>query len=103
MRLLIPLFSPPTGTWGSLTRVLAVAEAAAARGSEVAFTAAGPLADALQEKGYRVYRCPPSTMFGLPKAISDVLVKRSQRTTPPVRPGRSFGNIWLLRKHNMGI
>jgi hypothetical protein len=28
MRLLIPVFSPATGTWGGLTRVIAVAEAA---------------------------------------------------------------------------
>jgi len=96
MRLLIPLFSPATGTWGSLTRVLAVAGAAEARGHEVAFTASGVLAEALQNKGHRVYPCPSSTMFGLPKAISDLLVKRSQRTTPPVGAGRSFGNIWLV-------
>lgn len=28
MRLLIPLFPPPTGTWGGLTRVIAIAKAA---------------------------------------------------------------------------
>jgi hypothetical protein len=96
MRLLIPLFSPATGTWGSLTRVLAVAEEASKRGHAVAFTASGALADALRDKGHRVFDCPASTMFGLPKPISDVLVKRSQDATPPVRAGRSFGNIWFV-------
>jgi hypothetical protein len=32
MRILIPLFSPPTGTWGGLTWVLAISEAARASG-----------------------------------------------------------------------
>ena len=50
MRILIPLFSPPAGTWGSLTRVLAVGKAAEARGHEAAFCAAGYLADRLGKR-----------------------------------------------------
>ncbi len=43
MRLLIRLFSPATGTWGGLTRVLAIAQAAQAAGHQVAFSYAGAL------------------------------------------------------------
>jgi UDP:flavonoid glycosyltransferase YjiC (YdhE family) len=96
MRLLIPLFSPPTGTWGGLTRSIAVAEAATAAGHEVAFCAAGYLEQALQKRGYRVYSTPPTTMFGLPKPISRVIERRSQHVSPPVKPGTSVGNIWLV-------
>ncbi|MGB7537681.1 MAG: hypothetical protein WBM17_04010 [Anaerolineales bacterium] len=96
MKILIPLFSPPTGTWGSLTRVLAVGSAARARGHEVAFCAAGFLADRLDALGYRLFRMPESTMFGLPKPLSDAFAARSQNVTPPIPPGHSFGSIWLV-------
>jgi UDP:flavonoid glycosyltransferase YjiC (YdhE family) len=96
MRLLIPLFSPPTGTWGGLTRSVAVAEAAKAAGHAVAFCAAGYLAESLQKHGYRVYPTPSTTMFGLPKPISRLIERRSQHVSPPVKPGTSIGNIWLV-------
>lgn len=70
MRILIPLFSPPTGTWGSLTRVLAIEGAASDLGHDVAFTASGPLADRLEELGRHVYRTPQATMLGLPRPLS---------------------------------
>ena len=96
MKLLIPLFSPPTGTWGGLTRSIAVAETATADGHEVAFCAAGYLEQALQKRGYRVYPTPPTTMFGLPKPISRLIERHSQHVSPPVKPGTSVGNIWLV-------
>ena len=96
MRLLIPLFSPATGTWGGLTRVTAVADAARAAGHEVACCASGYLAKTLKGRGYRVYETPATTMFGLPGPLSRALERRSQRITLPVRSGRSIGNIWLV-------
>jgi hypothetical protein len=96
MRLLISLFSPPTGTWGGLTRVVAVAEAAKAAGHAVAFCAAGYLEETLQKRGYQVYPTPPTTMLGLPKPISRFIERRSQHVSPPVKPGTSMGNIWLV-------
>jgi UDP:flavonoid glycosyltransferase YjiC (YdhE family) len=96
MRLLIPVFSPPTGTWGGLTRAIAVAEAATAAGHAVAFCAAGYLEEALRKHGYRVYPTPETTMFGLPKPISRVIERRSQHASPPVKPGTSVGSIWLV-------
>jgi UDP:flavonoid glycosyltransferase YjiC (YdhE family) len=96
MKILIPLFSPPTGTWGSLTRVLAVGSAARARGHEVAFCAAGYLANRLEALGYPLYRMPETTMLGLPKPLSDAFSARSQDMTPPIPPGRSIGSIWFV-------
>jgi UDP:flavonoid glycosyltransferase YjiC (YdhE family) len=96
MRLLIPTFSPPTGSWGGLTRVVAVAEAAEAAGHEVAFCATGYIEQALRERGYRVYASPPTTMFGLPKPISRLIERRSQHVSPPVKPGTSLGNMWMV-------
>jgi hypothetical protein len=96
MRLLIPVFSPPTGTWGGLTRAIAVAEAATAAGHTVAFCAAGYLEAALRKHGYRVYPTLETTMFGLPKPISRLIERRSQHASPPVKPGTSVGSIWLV-------
>ncbi len=96
MRLLIPVFSPSTGTWGGLTRVLAIAEAAREAGHEVAFCASGYLEGALRERGFQVYSMPAATMFGLPPFLSRLLERRSQRRTLPVRPGRSVGSIWMV-------
>ncbi len=96
MRLLIPVFSPPTGTWGSLTRVLAVAVAARSAGHQVAFCAAGFVEKTIRRHGYRVYSLPAATMFGLPRPLSRLIETRSQYASPPVRPGKSFGNIWLV-------
>jgi hypothetical protein len=35
-------------------------------------------------------------MFGLPKSISRIIERRSQHASPPVKPGTSVGNIWLV-------
>jgi UDP:flavonoid glycosyltransferase YjiC (YdhE family) len=96
MNLLIPLFSPATGTWGGLTRVIAVAEAARPAGHKVAFCASGPLEASLRSRGYRVYAMPHTTLFGLPAPLSRLLERRSQRVTLPVKPGRAVGSIWMV-------
>jgi UDP:flavonoid glycosyltransferase YjiC (YdhE family) len=96
MRLLIPLFSPATGTWGGLTRALAVAEAAVTTGHEVAFCASGSVADTVTHRGYRCYEMPSATMLGLPASVTRPLQARSQRAAIPVRSGRSIGSIWLV-------
>jgi UDP:flavonoid glycosyltransferase YjiC (YdhE family) len=96
MKLLIPLFSPATGTWGGLTRVLAIADAAKSAGHSVAFCASGSLEKSLVQHGYLVYSMPEPTMFGLPKPISRIIEKRSQRASIPVKPGKAVGSIWLV-------
>ncbi len=96
MRLLIPMFSPATGTWGGMTRVVAIYEAACRSGHQVAFCAAGEMAAALQKHGYPVYPMPQSTLLGLPAPLSRLIERRSQRTTIPVKPGTSIGSIWLI-------
>jgi len=96
MKILVPLFSPSTGTWGGLTRVIAITEAAKERGHEVAFCASGYLEQTLRRRGFRVFSTPPSTFLGLPATISKRIEKRSQTTTLPVRPGKSIGSIWLV-------
>jgi UDP:flavonoid glycosyltransferase YjiC (YdhE family) len=96
MRILIPLFSPPTGTWGGLTRVLALSAAAREAGHQVAFCASGTLAQNLLARGYPVYETPALTMFGLPRSISSQIEKRSQSMHIPVRPGKEVGNFWFV-------
>ena len=96
MKLLIPLFSPSTGTWGGLTRGLAIDEAAKNAGHEVAFCASGYLEQTLRKSGYKVYAMPPTTMLGLPKPLSRIMEKRSQHASIPVKPGKSIGNIWMV-------
>jgi UDP:flavonoid glycosyltransferase YjiC (YdhE family) len=96
MRLLILVFSPATGTWGGLTRVVAVAQAAQGMGHQIAFVASGPLADDLRRHGYTVYAAPASTLLGLPRPIARIIERRSQHVTLPVRPGKSIGNLGLV-------
>jgi UDP:flavonoid glycosyltransferase YjiC (YdhE family) len=96
MKLLIPLFSPATGTWGGLTRVIAIADAARRAGHPVAFCAAGYLEASLRQRGYPVFPIPPTTMFGLPAPLSRWIERRSQRVSLPVKPGRSIGSIWFV-------
>ncbi len=96
MRLLIPLFSPATGTWGGLTRVISIAQTAIEQGHQVAFCASGYLEQALRERNYTVYSTPSATMMGLPAPLSRILEQRSQRASIPVKPGKSIGNIWMV-------
>jgi UDP:flavonoid glycosyltransferase YjiC (YdhE family) len=96
MRLLIPLFSPATGTWGGLTRALALAEAALARGHAVAFCASGPMAAQVARRGHRVFATPAPGLFGLPAALARPLVRFSQHVSIPGPAGRPVGNIWLV-------
>jgi uncharacterized protein (TIGR00661 family) len=96
MKFLIPLFSPPTGSFGSLTRVLAFAETAKNRDHEIAFCASEKLADRLMDMGYQVYLSPNATLFGLPKFISDLFAKKMSQINIPVKPGKEIGNVWFL-------
>lgn len=96
MRLLIPLFSPPMGTWGGLTRVIAVAEAARQAGHDVAFCAAGYLETNLKQRGYAVYSAPPTTMLGLPTLISRILEQQTLPISLPIQAGGSIGNWWMV-------
>lgn len=96
MNLLIPVFSPATGTWGGLTRVIAVAQAAQQAGHRVAFCASGYLSSTLKDRGFTVFPIPGMTMLGLPPTLSRKLENRSQQAALPVKPGRDFGNIWFV-------
>jgi UDP:flavonoid glycosyltransferase YjiC (YdhE family) len=96
MRILIPVFSPSTGTWGSITRVLAIERAAASMGHAVAYCASGFVAERLRQTGNTVYDMPASTMLGLPEPLSRRLAARSQDSSIPVRPGKGVGSIWLV-------
>jgi UDP:flavonoid glycosyltransferase YjiC (YdhE family) len=96
MRLLIPLFSPVACTWGGLTRVVAIASAAQESGHEVAFCASGYLASALEKRRFKVYPVPESGIFGLRRPFSRRAARPSQNASPPVLPGRSVGNSWMV-------
>ncbi|HPP04986.1 MAG TPA: glycosyltransferase [Spirochaetota bacterium] len=96
MNLLIPIYSPPTGTYGSLTRLIAIANKFIKEGHSVAFCASGYVKNILKERDYKVYEIPETTILGLPKFISNNIVKGSQKTSLPVKEGRSFGSIWFL-------
>lgn len=96
MRILMSVFSPPSGTWGGITRIIALSREAEAAGHAVAVTASGELADLLSDRGLRVYPMPESTFLGLPRGLSRRIATQSQHRTPPIKPGRSFGNMWLV-------
>lgn len=96
LRILIPLFSPATGTWGGLTRALAIASAARQVGYDVAFCASGYVEKSLREHGFQVYSTPSPTLLGLPAPISRLMESRSQNVSLPFKPGKSIGNIWFV-------
>ncbi|MGI6377112.1 MAG: glycosyltransferase [Anaerolineae bacterium] len=94
MNVLIPLFSPATGTWGGLTRAVAVAHAAEAAGHRVAFCASGYLAGNLRGRGYRVYPMPAPTLFGLPRWCAALVARAMAQMTATAWLGRLLGSIW---------
>ena len=96
MKVLVPLFSPQTGTLGSLTRTMALARAFTADGHEVSFCASGRIAQSLVAKGLRVHVMPAPTMFGLPGPLSRLMERRSTQMRIPVREGKSIGSIWFV-------
>ncbi len=96
MNLLIPIFSPPTGSWGSLTRLMAIANKFIKEGHSIAFCASGYVKETLIEKGFKTYEIPEMTILSLPKFLSNIISKRSKNLSPPAKKGRAVGNIWLL-------
>lgn len=94
MNLLIPLFSPATGTWGGLSRAVAVAHAAEAASHRVAFCASGYLAANLRRRGYRVYTMPAPTMLGLPRILAYPLARVLTTLDASAVAGRLLGSIW---------
>lgn len=96
MRLLIPLFSPITGTWGGLARVTALATAAQNAGHEVAVCASGYLAKAFEKQRFKIYPVPENHRFSLPRLLSRRTARRSHDAVSPVPPRRDNGNIWMI-------
>jgi UDP:flavonoid glycosyltransferase YjiC (YdhE family) len=97
MKVLIHLFSPPSGTYGSLTRTMAVAQKLKTAGHQVKFCASGNIADILINKGYEVFITPEANMLGLPKVISQIMVKHSQKLQLPVKEGKAIGSVWFVQ------
>ncbi len=96
MKVLCIVFSPATGTFGSLTRVLALAREFAAKGHEVEFCAAGHARDFIERKKFPVRIMPESTLLGLPRPLARALEKRAQRVRLPARDGRNAGSVWFI-------
>ena len=96
MKALFMVFSPQAGTFGSLTRMLALAKKFIKEGHIISFCASGKTAEYIQKKGYEIHFLPESTIFGLPEKISNKIAANSQRNDIPVKEGKSVGNLWLL-------
>jgi UDP:flavonoid glycosyltransferase YjiC (YdhE family) len=96
MRLLIPLFSPASGTWGGLTRVIAIVTAAQEAGHEVALCTSEYLAKVLDKRHYKIYPVAESRRFRLPRPFSRLTMRRFQDGRPPFSPGRDFANVWKM-------
>ena len=96
MKVLCIVFSPATGSFGSLTRVLALAREFMAKGHEVEFCASGLVKEIIAKKRFPVRAMPTPTLFGLPKPLSRILEKRSQKITLPGRSGKSAGSVWSI-------
>lgn len=96
MKVLITLFSPPTGAWGSLTRLIALANALRENGDQVAFCAPDSMIETLEKNEFPVYPVPEPTIYGLPWGMSAFIQRNIQRTPFPVKEGRSIGNIWFI-------
>ncbi len=100
MNLLIPLFSPATGTWGGLTRAVAVAHAAEAAGHRVAFCTSGYLAGNLRARGYHVYAMPAASLLGLPRWLARPVSRYAARLATDTLWGQPLGSIWEVLNHS---
>lgn len=96
MKILIPLFTPPSGAMGPHTRGVSLGETAQQQGHSVAYCASGEVYQRFKEKGRTVYEIPEPTLLGLPPFFSSLMIKLINTFRPPVRRGKSFGNIWLV-------
>lgn len=96
MKVLCIVFSPATGSFGSLTRVLALAREFSRRGHEIRFCASGSAGRLIEEKNFPLERMPVPTMFGLPLVISRFIEKKAPGIKIPVRDGKVVGNVWFL-------
>ena len=96
MRILIPVFSPPTGALGPHTRTLALGCKASEFGHDVAFCAIKKNQHVITQQNFKVYTVPEPTFLGLPKHLSRFIGKRIGRQTLPIRSGKSVGSIWLV-------
>jgi hypothetical protein len=96
MKVLCIVFSPATGSFGSLTRVLALAREFSRRGHEVRFCASGNAGKLIEGKNFPLERMPVPTLFGLPLVISHFIEKKAPGMRIPVRDGKVVGNVWFL-------
>ncbi len=96
MKIFISVFSPPAATWGGLTRVLSLAEEARRSGHGVLVSAAEPARTVMVSRGFDVAPAPEPRILGLPRAVSDLVVSRSQRSSAPATDGRSIGSMWMV-------
>jgi UDP:flavonoid glycosyltransferase YjiC (YdhE family) len=96
MKVLFIVFSPATGSFGSLTRVLALAREFAAKGHEVEFCATGHVKDLIEKKKFPVRAVPEPTLIGLPRVLSRILEKRAQNIRIPLRGSKTAGSVWFV-------
>jgi uncharacterized protein (TIGR00661 family) len=96
MRILISPFAPPKGTWGGITRALAIAKTAQAMGHDVAFCVSGYQKFVVEQHGYAIYSLPSASLLGLPKSLSDYIEKRSQNITQTTVASYIFNNLWTI-------
>lgn len=76
MKLLIPIFTPPTGAMGPHTRAVAVGSKAIEMDHEVAFCVSKTIGQHLTEQGFKVYTVPGPTFLGLPSFLSKPLERK---------------------------
>ncbi len=96
MKVLCIVFTPATGTLGSLTRVLALARAFVAKGHEVEFCAAGHARELIERKKFPVRIMPEASLLGLPRPLARTLERHAQSFTLPARDGQTVGSIWFI-------
>ena len=96
MNVMFSAFTAPTSTIGAVTRMMALAKKFAKEGHTVNFCASGETVELLKAKGFTVQVMPESTIFGLPKIISNLISKHSYTAKLPAKEGKSYGNLWLF-------
>lgn len=96
MKVLCIVFSPATGSFGSLTRVLALAREFSRNGHEILFCASGSAGRIIEKKKFPVRTMPVPTLFGLPGLLSRQIEKRSHHFRIPVRDGKEIGSVWFV-------
>lgn len=94
-KLLISILVPPNGAYGPIVRCMSIAIEAQKAGFKVAVCCPYEYRSKIECFGFKYYNIPAPTVFGLPKLLSNSIVKINGYLNLTYFKKKTFGNIWI--------